>query len=131
MQLWFYFSRATNMQLHDLTLTTTDTPKNMSSLVGLGMQFIPIPRSTKQDVDSTINRFRKDFFTKVYFSGRPIEREEDFIPKLHVPTDWEPKFWDLPSSITKRFEEFARKIRSTSRRSVATTTTFFQPKSSA
>ena len=111
MQLWYYFSRATNMQLHDLTLATTDTPKNMTSLVGLGMQFIPIPRSTKQDVDATINRFRKDFFTKVYFSGRPIEHKEEFIPKLHVPSDWEPKFWDLPPPIIKRFEDFAQQIR--------------------
>ena len=96
MPTWYYFNRATNMQLHDLTLPTTIVPHNLQSFIGLGMQFIPIPRTTYFNVKQTLDHFRKDLFTKCYFAGRPMIQEEEFIPKLHICTDWEPKFWDLP-----------------------------------
>ena len=104
------------MQLHDLTLPSTDTPKNLQCFVGLGMQFILIPRTNYSNIQQTLDHFRKDLFTKTFFDGRPLETEEVFNPKLHVPTDWKPKFWDLPSEIINRYEAFTKTVRSNFRK---------------
>ena len=112
MPTWHYFSRGTNMAMHDLSSSTVAVPPNLSSLLGLGMKFCPIERfSTTADLTTTLDHFRKDLFTKTYYSGRDMVREEAFIPKMHVESDWEPKYWDLPTDIIDRYSAFEAAMR--------------------
>ena len=110
MPAWHYFSRPSNLALHDLTLPTTTLPKCLTSIVGLGLKFCPVPSILDRRPNKTFARFRKDLLTKVYFSGRPLKRDEEFIPKMHYPSDWEPKEWDIPDEILKRLSSFRRTI---------------------
>ena len=111
MPLWYYASRATNMALHDVTSPSITVPKNLDAILGLGMKFCPVPRFTTRDPTQTLDRFRKDLYTKVYFAGRPIIREEEYLPSMRVESSWEPKFWDLPESILDRYALFESKMK--------------------
>ena len=110
MPSWYYFSRPSNLALHDMTLPTTTLPKCLTSVIGLGLKFCPVPTILDRRPNKTIARFRKDFLTKVYFSGRPLNRDEEFIPKMHYPSDWEPKEWDIPAEILERLASFRHTI---------------------
>jgi hypothetical protein len=44
MPLWLYFQRPTTMAFHDLT-TRLKPPKNLRSLIGLNLKFVPNPRT--------------------------------------------------------------------------------------
>ena len=46
MPTWYYFLRPSNMAFHD-SHETTQTTKNLRSLLGLGLKFIPTPSLTK------------------------------------------------------------------------------------
>ena len=39
MPVWYYLSRPTNLELHDMTLPETKLPQCLRSLIGLGLQF--------------------------------------------------------------------------------------------
>ena len=106
--------------MHDLTEPTTHVPKSLSTIIGLGLKFCPTPRRPNRNPTESLTRFHKDFLTKVFFSGRPKIAEEIFHPKMHMESDWEPKHWDIPLTIHKRFKAFQTailsKIRQTHRR---------------
>ena len=110
MPLWYYHNRATNMALHDITLPTTNIPKNLDFLLGLGLKFCPIPRYTTRDPTKSLDRFPKDLFVKNCFTSRPMNRDKIYIPSFKVDSDWEPKPWDLPNDIIERFESFSNLI---------------------
>ena len=78
------------MAMHDLTTDACTVPSNLSSLIGLGAKFCPIERFTNHNPTDTINRFRKDLYTKVYYAGRDLSREEAYIPQMHVTSTWIP-----------------------------------------
>ena len=96
--------------MHDLTDPTTHIPKSLNTIIGLGLKFCPTPRKPNRNPTKSFTRFHKDFLTKVFFSGRPKIAEEIFIPKMHVGSDWEPKHWDIPDTIHRRFEAFKTAI---------------------
>ena len=99
--------------MHDLTTRSTTTiPKNLSSLIGLGMKFCPIEKFTTVSPTTTLNRFRKDLYVKTFYAGKKRKVEEVFIPKMHVESKWEPKEWDIPSTIRDRYAAFAKSITS-------------------
>ena len=98
------------MALHDLTSPTTEIPTNLDSLIGLGLKFCPIPRYTPTDTTDTLARFQKDLYVKTFFAGRPMNREETYIPSMKVENDWQPKDWDLPDQIHERFYKFSTSI---------------------
>ena len=99
------------MAMHDLTTDACIVPPNLSALIGLGSKFCPIKHFANHNPSETINRFRKDLYTKVYYAGRDLSREEDYIPQMHVPSTWEPLPFDLPSIITDRFSHFEFNLR--------------------
>ena len=111
MPSWHYFTRPSNIEMHDLTLPHTQLPKSLTTIIGLGLKFIPTPRRPNRNPTSSFERFTKDFHTKVYFAGRPLISEEIFNPKLHVESTWEPKPWDIPDDIHLRTKSFHRQIR--------------------
>ena len=87
MPVWHYFTRPTNLEMHDMTLPETLLPKCLRTVIGLGLQFCPTPTFLNRRPTTTYARFRKDFLTKVYFSGRPLENKEEFIPKIHFASE--------------------------------------------
>ena len=111
MPSWHYFSRPSNMEMHDLTTKDTHIPKTLTTIIGLGLKFIPTPRRPNRNPISSFARFRKDLLTKVYFSGRPIPEEKKYNVKMPVTSDWEPKPWDIPETIHDRLANFRRHIR--------------------
>ena len=72
------------------------------------MKFCPIEKFTTVKPTETLDRFHKDLYTKTYYAGRPQNREDVFIPKMHVQSDWEPKEWDIPTTIVDRYNEFSK-----------------------
>ena len=46
MPAWFYFARPSNTSFHDLKMEGTPKPPNISSLLGLGLKFVPVPSKT-------------------------------------------------------------------------------------
>ena len=98
------------MAFHDLTPKSTVIPANLDALLGLGLKFCPIPRYTPRDNTDTLARFEKDLYVKTFFAGRPMNREEIYIPSMRVENDWQPKEWDLPDEILQRFINFSRTI---------------------
>ena len=110
MPMWHYLSRPTNLEMHDMTLPATQLPKCLRTIIGLGLQFCPTPSFLNRRPADTYARFRKDFLTKVYFSGRPIKSKEEFIPKMHFASDWEPKEWDIPQDALTRLDSFNRGV---------------------
>jgi len=59
----------------------------------------------------TLDHFRKDLYTKTYYARRPQKREDIFIPKMHVESDWEPKEWDISTPIVDRYNRFCTTIK--------------------
>jgi len=100
------------MEMHDHTESPTIIPQNLSSLIGLGMKFFPIEEYTTVNPTETLDRLQKDLYTKTYYAGRPQKREDIFISKMHVESDWEPKEWDIHTPIVDRYNKFCSSIRS-------------------
>ena len=113
MPLWHYLTRPSNMEMHDLTTKDTHIPKTLSTIIGLGLKFIPTPRRPNRNPTSSFKRFQKDLYTKVYFSGRPLPEEKKYDSKMPVVSTWEPKPWDIPETIRDRLANFRRQIRRT------------------
>ena len=110
MPTWHYFTRPSNMAMHDLTTKDTPIPKSLTTIIGLGLKFIPTPRRPNRKPTSSFDRFRKDFNTKVFFSGRPLPEDKKYNNKMQVASEWEPKPWDIPETIHDRLTHFRRQI---------------------
>ena len=65
-----YFYHSTNKKFHDLT-NGRSLPAAATSILGMGMKFIPTPQWTTHPdvVDESINRFECDLGLKVFFAG--------------------------------------------------------------
>jgi len=104
------------MEMHNLTLANTNTPRSLSTIIGLGLKFIPSPQRQNINPTTSLSRLNKDFKTKVYFSGKPLQTEEEFNPKLHVESEWCPKSWEIPKDIHDCLDSFRRQILKTLRK---------------
>ena len=110
MPSWHYFSRPSNLEMHDLTNKETYIPRSLTSIIGLGLKFIPTPRRPNRKPTSSFARFQKDLYTKVFFSGRPLPEDKKYNKKMQVVSEWEPKPWDIPDTIHDRLQLFRRHI---------------------
>jgi hypothetical protein len=96
-----YFSRPFNVAFHNLCALTSDCPKHIKSLLGLGLNFIPTERICNfNNIDH--NRFIKDLFTRCYFLGTPSR----LPPKLFIRSDWIPSRSDIPIEYRIRIDTF-------------------------
>ena len=111
MPSWHYFSRPSNLEMHDLTTPETHIPISLSTIIGLSLKFIPTPRRPDRNPTSSFDRFKKDLTIKVFFSGRPLPEENKYNKKMQVVSEWEPKPWDIPNTILTRLDHFRRSIR--------------------
>ena len=107
-----YWGRPTNAKFHDLTTTRTPPP-NLRSLLGLGLKFIPTPYSTTpfnrlNDPQMGISHIERSLRLRCFFLrvGYPPPNNE-YNPKLHVPSIWEPPDELFPDLLKKRVHNFS------------------------
>ncbi len=77
-----YFLKAMNTAFHDLTRGKS-LPLATTSLLGLSLKFIPIPRyaPSATELAPSFDRIERDIGLKTFFAGRDQEKE---IPKLRA-----------------------------------------------
>jgi hypothetical protein len=121
---WYYFVRPTHLSFHDCT-TTLPPPKNLRSLLGLGLKFIPTPRFTNywsrlsdpDDDARTMPRFRRDFSLKHYFTCDPSETpDDDYNPRMYIPSNWTPPPWSYSHDSRHRTFSFDHHIQAAFRK---------------
>ena len=121
MKSWFYFDRPTNMAFHDVTNKEINPPKNLRSLLGLGLKFIPTPKYTTSKTtilgegEGTINdkaplrKFKNDLHIKIHFAGESPDNE-NFNPRMYVPTKWKPPEFSFEPNVLHRYDKFKDRI---------------------
>ena len=73
MPTWYYFSRPSNMAFHDFT-KRHKPQKNLRSLLGLGLKFIPTPSLTNcwsRLKQSSYERLFRSVHLRFHFAGKP------------------------------------------------------------
>ena len=112
-----YWNRPTNQAFHNLTTVLTPPP-NLRSLLGLGLKFIPTP--LKPNTFNSVNKpntgiplLVRSLRLRCFFcaTGSP-EPDAEHIPKLHVPSDWEPPPQFFPKILNQRIANFEIKMHS-------------------
>ena len=101
--LWYYLSRPSNLACHNLT-TYLRPPPNIHSLLGLGLKFCPIPKTTFPDYSDCHKRFTRDAYVKDVFANE--ETQPHFNPRLYVRSTWEPKPSDVAPITIRRTNRF-------------------------
>ena len=108
---WYYFNRPTHTAFHDLTHPTTIVPRNIKSLLGLGLKFCPVPKDTTRNPILNVSRFERNLLCKVYFGyDEDDPRRENFNPKFYRPSTWFPADWMIPKEVISRLNKFTSSI---------------------
>ena len=132
METWNYFNRPTNMAFHDLT-SYKKPPRNLRSLLGLSLKFIPTPRkNTPWHTYETnaLPRFERSMRLKAFFatrhSGTALIPDEDVVDheddleddqdaynkRMYIPSGWEPPVeCKFPPPLQKRLDRFKKHLR--------------------
>ena len=99
MPTWYYFSRPSNMAFHDF-MKQHKPQKNLQSLLGLGLKFIPTPSLTNcwsQLKQSSYDRLFCSVHLRFHFAGKPpSEGTTTYDPKIYVHSTWTPPHWTMP-----------------------------------
>ena len=105
MPTWLYFNRASNMAMHDLTLSKKPPP-NLRCLLGLNLKFIPRRRFTTSDLTDTHTRFKQQIYLQDYYLRNPVDNDTNdqttYNPKLHIRTHWMPAVWKVSQNTVHR-----------------------------
>ena len=117
MPAWSYFSRPTSLAFHDLT-KDIKPPKNLRSLLGLSLKFIPNPRNNvpwKHYERKILPKFDTDIRVKTFFATDNPDDDEDgkYNPRLYLPTGWRPpeRIAPTPVALIRRLKAFESKLR--------------------
>ena len=98
---WYYFSRPSNLAFHDFT-KQHQPAKNLHSLLGLGLKFIPTPSLTNswsRLKTLSYDRLFCSVHLRFHFAGEPPnEGTTSYDPKLYVCSKWTPLHWTIPPS---------------------------------
>jgi hypothetical protein len=102
-----YFPPVSNLAFHDLT-TGNILPPMANTLLGLGLKFIPTPKTntSPDEQATTLDRFERDFSLKVFFAGNTDDTP--FPNKLRVKSNWRPP--PPPRVIDTRIHRFSNAI---------------------
>ena len=111
MPTWYYFSRPSNMDFHDF-MKRHKPPKNLRSLLGLGLKFTPTPSLTNswsRLKKSSYDRLFRSVHLRFHFAGKPpSECTTSYDPKLYVHSTWTPPHWTIPpSALEERLSRFS------------------------
>jgi len=107
------------MAFHDLT-TDLVPPKNLRSLLGLSLKFIPNPRHNvpwKEYQESILPRFENDIKVKMLFAVPPPTDPDDdsepepnsnYNPRMYLRSGWRPpeSVFPTPREIPRRLDGF-------------------------
>ena len=110
MSTWYYFNRPSRLAFHNLT-TRQKPPKNLRSLLGLGLKFVPNQRYTPswmQLQPTTWTRFERDIQIKVFMAGHEDDNNDDYNPKMYVCLTWLPpdSCFPFPCELPRRLKAF-------------------------
>lgn len=116
------------MAFHDLT-TILKPPKNLRSLLGLSLKFIPNPRHNVPWADykyKTLQRFERDLKVKTFMIDKILADEaaaaddpdadpdDDYNPRMYARSDWVPpeKAFPFPRELPRRIAKFTAHLKS-------------------
>jgi hypothetical protein len=120
MTVFYYFNRPTNLAFHDLTSRLTP-PKNLRSLLGLGLKFIPTPHlstlsSTLHSEEGAFPRLSRSIDLRCFFVDSdhldPSEPSENYNPRMYINSDWSPPFSNVPRTLSRRLHHFEHLVTS-------------------
>ena len=107
---WYYFSRPSHLAFHDFT-RSKQPAKNLCSLLGLGLKFIPTPRYTntwKKLKELSMPKFTRAIHLHFHFAGTNTTPDDTYDPKIYVRSNWTPPHWTLPPVVMKeRLDKFS------------------------
>ena len=90
---WYYFSRPSHLAFHDFT-KKVKPQKNLRSLLGLGLKFIPTPTLTNSWTrlrTQTYHRLFRLVHLLFHFAGKPPDEDSTtYDPKMYVHSKWTP-----------------------------------------
>jgi hypothetical protein len=112
MPIWLYHSRTTRMAFHDLT-SRLKPPKNLRSLLGLNLKFVPNPGRNKSWATiekDIIPRFDRDLRVKVFMAGAAAE--EIYNPKMYAASEWNLPNLFTPPELRARLSAFKDALKS-------------------
>lgn len=118
MPWWQYHNRPKNSAFHDLT-TILPAPKNLRSLLGLGLKFIPSTnkKTTKNDLRDSLIRFKKDVFCASYFNPNFLNNtsnnnndnnmnEPNKDMTFYIRSNWTPDNQFIADEIHEKYNNF-------------------------
>jgi hypothetical protein len=103
MHPWAYFSRPSHVAFHDLS-TGLKPPKNIRSLLGLSLKFIPSPRTNvlwTAYEDHTFSLFDLELKVKVFMADH--EDDGTYNPEVYIKSRWTPPPWKIPLEIAREY----------------------------
>ena len=107
---WYYFSRPSHLAFHDFT-RSKQPAKNLRSLLGLGLEFIPTPRCTntwKKLKELSMPKFTRAIHLRFHFAGTNTTPDDTYDPKIYVRSNWTPPHWTLPPvELKERLDKFS------------------------
>ena len=107
---WYYFSRPSHIVFHDFT-RSKQPAKNLCSLLGLGLKFIPTPRYTntwKKLKELLMPKFTRAIHLRFHFAGTNTTPDDTYDPKIYVRSNWTPPHFTLPPVVMKeRLDKFS------------------------
>lgn len=120
MPTWYYFTRPSHTAFHDFT-ETKKPQKNLRSLLGLGLKFIPTQRYTHRWSsirDHSFGKLVRNIKLRFYFAGLQDDDDNNdndstdaYNPKMHVASNWIPPPWTNPRKLlTDRTDLFESKM---------------------
>ena len=111
---WYYFSRPSHLAFHDFT-KKHKPQKNLRSLLGLGLKFIPTPTLTNSWTrirTKTYHRLFRSVHLQFHFAGKsPTEESTTYRPKMYVHSKWMPPHWTIPPiALEERLSHFSKEM---------------------
>ena len=106
-----YYTRPGNMAFHNLC-TTASPPAGTAALLGLGLKYCIEPPRPFQNIDISMQRFRRDMRLHCRFNLDATtddgKNNEEYIPRLYIPSKWQPP--QAPSNFEFTFDNFDKMI---------------------
>ena len=100
-------SRIPNMNYHNLCTHLTP-PAGVGDLLGLSLPFCLQAPRPNQDIGKTMSQLRRDVRRKAFFAISEDEPNNNYNPKLHISSPWEPP--RASNDIERRMDALEQKL---------------------
>ena len=99
--------------------------KNLRSLLGLGLKFIPTPRCTNTWTklkETSMPKLQRAIHLRFHFAGSETSSNDTYDPKIYVRSNWTPPYWTLPPIVLQqRLDKFATTLNKLFKRTLGKT----------